>query len=128
MCIRDRKYTDTIAAKAICAFYLANEYEQAINQSAIYINQIKTKYGPIYKYKGMSEYKITAFKAAREDLATALNTLFEDYETNLFMAKNAVALGDAEQSVRYAEKANRICNDCPEALVWWGICLSLIHI
>ena len=117
------KYTDTIAAKAICAFYLANEYEQAINQSAIYINQIKTKYGPIYKYKGMSEYKITAFKAAREDLATALNTLFEDYETNLFMAKNAVALGDAEQSVKYAEKANRICNDCPEALVWWGICI-----
>lgn len=114
-------YKDSIAAKALNSFYLNRTYEDAITLATNYIVQQGKNYEQIYKFRGMSEYKIGSFENARNDLEHVITKTPNDFETNLILTKTLVALNKLGDAKKYADRSCFICNNCPEALVWSGI-------
>ena len=115
------KYTDTVATFAVESHFRNKEYQKAIDKAVEYIESKKSEYGSLYKYKGLSEFKLGYFLAAERDLSFALRKDPNDYEANLWILKNYIALGKSSKASLYTDRIIHVCDNCPETLLWTGI-------
>ncbi len=117
----ERKYTDSIASKAVYACVLAGEYFKAIALADKYEEDHNSRSGELYKCRGIAEYKAGKFQDAEDDLIGALGQDEEDVEAHHYLAFTYLMTGELSKAQKSAERARFLCNDCGEGLVVSGI-------
>lgn len=116
-----KKYTDSVAAQVVWAYVMAGDYFKAIEMANTYEDDHRSDYAPLFKNRGIAEFRAGRFDKAEEDLLIALEGDSKDVESYLYLSRTYLSMGDQGKARRYANLSRNLCSDCPESMLLSGI-------